>query len=399
MLPSLATLIAVVTPANALSNILSIAQGLGLSTTAWQPLGMARTIFTTMSQVVAAATGNVNLIAQGGYATTAAQMVDTNGLPITTWMDLVSLENYGNRRNPAVAAEGSVTFSNITNVYHGPFPAGTFHLTNPITGATYTNTFGFAIDGTSSPPTPVSITANFAADTPGAGGTAFEGLVLVMATPIPGVSVQPLAADMVGTDAETNNALLLRDIAKLGALSDNGAQGALIYVATTPNIIAGYGVVSAPITRAFGQLNTGTGTVTLYVANSDGAATGPDCAIVQAAEQAIAVPTGMTVVVAPSGEQSINVNATIFVTGPTAGISTIAEEAILAYFATVPINGVNGEDEGILPYSGVLAALQTSSQFITSIDMTEPAGDTDMTIGSVPILGGASIVVEQVPAS
>jgi hypothetical protein len=396
MLPTLAQLVATVTASNAYASILNIANQLGLSTTAWQPLGMARTIFATMSQVVASASGYVNLIAQGGYATTAAAMTDANGNPITTWMDLVSSEQYGNIRNPAVAASGVVGFANAQSVPYGPFPIGTLHLKNAATGDTFSNTLATEqIYGNAGSTVAFDSYIHVAADVLGT-GTTVDGTVLVMTTPFAGVTVLPLgqgasSPGMIGTPAETNQSLLARDINKLGSISPNGAGSALEYVATTASIIALYGTVSAPITRAQEQTSTSTGVVTLYIANANGPALSGDAIIVQAAEQALAVPTDMTLLVVPASSVYIVVTATIYIMGSSGGIAAAAQANVEEYLSLVPIGGLNGSSAGEVPQTGILSAIQITSEFlITEIDLVSPSGNTNVGVGGVPILDPSS---------
>ena len=60
----------------------------------------------------------VAFLAQGGYASLAALMVDGNGNPITTWMDLRGQDQYGTTRIAASSANGVVPINNSTgNTY------------------------------------------------------------------------------------------------------------------------------------------------------------------------------------------------------------------------------------------------------------------------------------------
>lgn len=396
MLPTLAQLVQVVTASNAYNSILTIAQQLGLSTTSWAPLGMARTILSTMSQIVASASGSVNLVAQGGYATTAAAMVDSNGQPITTWMDVVSSEQYNVLRNPAVAAEGVVAFANAQSVPYGPFAVGTLHLKNATTGDTFSNTLNTEqIFGNAGSTIPFNSLVHFEADVAGL-GTSVNGTVLVLTTPLAGVSVLPLGSagsstGLIGTPAESNAALLTRDLNKLGSLAPNGAGGALEYVATTQSIIAMYGTVSAPVTRAAEQLNGFTGITTLWIANADGPALSGDVAIVQAAEQALAVPTGMTLVVAAASEHTIVVTVTIYVLGSAGSVAADAAALVSLYFSLLPIGGTNGSTLGEVPRTGITASIQAANQLgITEIDYASPLTNIALAVNEVPVLDPAS---------
>jgi hypothetical protein len=404
VLPSLADLVSAVTATEALASIYQIANALGLTTTAWQPLGMARTILSTMSQVVAATSSYISLVAQGGYATTAALMVDSNGNPITAWMDLVSSDNYGNTRNPAIQAAGDVAFANVSAVPYS-IPVGGFKMKNPMSGATYSNTAVATIAPSGSPPTPQYSLVSMAADLayPGSSGTFATGTP-VLITGQPGVTAQALgthgsATSLVGSDAETNAALLVRDLAKLGSIAPNGAESALIYVATTAPanlgpgaqaIIAITGPLSTPVTRAFDTVALHTGIVSLYVANDNGPCSSGDVAIVQALEQGLAVPTDMTLTVMPAIAAPIVVTATIYVSGAAGSISADASAAVAEVFAGVPIGGIVGSGSGEVPLSTIYTAISSASPFIVEIDLAAPAGNVSLSLGEVPVLDPSS---------
>ena len=213
---------------------------------------------------------------------------------------LVGSEQYGVVRNPVVQAKGFVALANV-GAMQGPCAAGSVHFRHPSTGATYSNTLDgeFIAAGTALAPTYVLMPVEADVAYPGSNGNAVQGVTLSMTTPFPGVSVCALGTygssdNLVGTDAELNFALLARCKQKLQAISPDGADGALKYVAETPSIVALFGTVSAPITRARRWLDYATGIVWLWIANADGPALAGDVAVVQEAEQALAVPTGMT---------------------------------------------------------------------------------------------------------
>jgi hypothetical protein len=408
MIPTLSSLIATITPANALSNILQIANGLGLSTTSWGPFGVVMTMLETMAQVVSQQSVDVSLIAQGGYVTTAAAMTDSNGNPITTWLDLVASEMFNVTRQQAVAASGLVAISNTSTTPRGPFAVGTVHIQHPTTGATYSNSvageqmYGSAIAGT-----PFYSTMHFAADAAytGSAGNMVAGVRPVLTTPYPGCSCVALgtygsSSALVGTDAATNDAVLAACQAKLGAIAPNGAPGALVSVATTPAIVAAYGTVSAIITRARKSLNTSNGAVYLYIANANGPALSSDAAIVQLAEQALAVPTGMSLTVQPALTQLILVQAYIYCDGTPNNFATLAANAVEAYFASLPIGGTNLAVTGVVPISGILAAIQNAlTSSVTGINLGSPLVNVTMSSPYVvPVLHPASFfVVTQVP--
>lgn len=289
--PTLSELVTPATVSDVLGIELTVANVLGLPTTAWQPLGMARTILAVNANVASTYSNTVAFMAQGGYASYAAQMVDGNGNPVTTWMDLIGVENYNVTRIPATAAAGRVKVTNTSsNAY--PYIAGSLHFAHPTSGATYTNTAAGTIAANTA-----NQSIDIVADQPGSASNAAPGVVLTMVTPLLGVTVVPLVTALLGTDAETNQAYYQRCIAKLGTLSPNGPSQAYYYVATSrpvfgvtqpdgtvitaPSQQYPYDVVS-PVTRVTTSANTSTGTVLVYCANADGALTGCADAVISA---------------------------------------------------------------------------------------------------------------------
>jgi uncharacterized phage protein gp47/JayE len=391
MIPSLASLIKTNTAAESLSLMLEIAADLGLSTTSWGPFGMLIAAMETMATIVSLESQSVSAIAQGGYASTAAAMTDGQGNEIATWMDLVGSEQYGVVRSPAVQAEGVVALANV-GAMQGPCAAGSVHFRHPSTGATYSNTLDgeFIAAGTALAPVYVLMPVEADVAYPGSNGNAVQGVTLSMTTPFPGVSVCALGTlgssdNLVGTDAELNFAFLARCKKKLQAISPDGADGALKYVAETPSIVALFGTVSAPITRARRWLDYATGIVWLWIANADGPALAGDVAVVQEAEQALAVPTGMDLVVAPATDSAIQVVAWIYTTGPVAGLDVLAANAVASYFASLPIGGTNLALDGVVPLSGILSAIQAViPPAVTGVNLVTP--------GSNVVLGASSAV-------
>src|SRR5208282_3911875 len=97
----------------------------------------------------------------------------------TTWMDLVSADNYNVLRNPVVQAAGEVDFANTTATPY-PYQPGQLPIKNPLTGATYSNVSVATIAAAVSPPTPIHTLIEMAADTayPGTLGTMSSGIPL-----------------------------------------------------------------------------------------------------------------------------------------------------------------------------------------------------------------------------
>lgn len=289
---TLAQLVTPVSYADALTDELTIAAGLGLPTTAWQPIDPVRTFFTTTAQVVSDYSTTINLVAQGAYASYAATIpgvdanVDANGYE-TTWMDLRAYDQYGVTRIEAGQGAGTVALVNsTTSTFGSPYLPGTLHFQSPLGGQpTFTNSETVTITASATTSVPIVADAAF----PGSAGNVANGTTLIAVTPLIGVTVSPLAAAIVATAQETNAQLLTRCQNKLGSLSPNGPSQAYQFVASSLPVIGSVlptgaqwtdpttsypYAVTAAVTRASTVLNIGSGVIDVYVANGAGPVTG-----------------------------------------------------------------------------------------------------------------------------
>lgn len=399
--PSLAELVTPLTATDALEQLLLIEQVLGVPVTAWQALGIGRTIYETMAQEFADNSSIINFIAQGGYASYASQMVDPNGAPVTSWMDLIASEVYGISRIGAQYASLDDTQFILTNPdaqSYGPFGPGELHFGNAVTGATYHNTATVTI----APSTTTGVA--IIADQIGSAGTSAPSQITQMITPQGGVTCSNNST-ATGFDAETNAALYLRCIAKLGSLSPNGAALAYYFVATSildPTQPFYNPLLSKPITRA--KTITGAGTVDLYIANDDGAPSTGDTAIVDAAIQAWCVPLGVTAITHKATNLSIAVTYTAYVPAASGTTITLVENAVAAaltsLFRQYPIGGMVETSSNEVPVESIrgnifaaIAKLVPAYIARISVTVSVPAADTSVATTEVPVLGAVTPTV------
>lgn len=144
-----------------LSEMLSIAQTVGLPTTSWQPGAPERTILAIEAVTFAQSDVNISKMAQGGFLQSAAFGTVTftalNGtvvtLPVTPdpsnasqnptaapgWLDLLASNEYGVTRLAATYATGPLALVNLKGTSVGPYAAGAYHVANASTGAGYHN--------------------------------------------------------------------------------------------------------------------------------------------------------------------------------------------------------------------------------------------------------------------
>jgi len=404
---TLADLVSPATSDDVLALELSIAQALSLPVTAWQPLSMARTLLATRARIISGYADIVNLIAQGGYASYAALMVDVNNTPITTWMDLILANNFNVQRIPITFAAGPVPVSNSTASPYA-YTIGQLRFQNPTTGATYANTLNGTI--AASGPSNVVVQADQAFG--GTAGTSGAGVRLTLLTPLPGVTVNPLITSLVGQNAESNGAALTRAQSKLGTLS---ALGQL--AGTTPPVAPGganqsydfvlrsiptasvasatwpFAVVT-PITRV--SMVNSLGAVFPFVANAAGPLPSGDLLAAQAAVAFLCAPQAIFAQVQNAIPSPIDVSYTVYVRAsgmvPDLTITTNIADALSQYFATVPIGGISTSSPNIVPIAEIENVIFDANPGITiDLKMNDPTTDVFVGVGNVPQLGSGGI--------
>ena len=258
-----------------LATILNNAATIGLTTSAWQAGGIARTIFAITSNMLALEDVNASIMAQGGFldfaATGTVTFVDpftggsitryvtpdpsapatwpTSSVPFAGWLDILADSVYNVQRIQATNAAGTITFTNTSGSGTGTFQPGTFHVSNPATGATYSNTVAFSIPvGTSS--------TTFAADVAGTGSNSAAGTITNLITSVVGVTCTNPSAFNAG-NYESNTALAARCRLKVQAISSNGPKGAYQFFAlTAQQILQTATGLASPLTSTIAQANT-----------------------------------------------------------------------------------------------------------------------------------------------
>jgi len=413
---TLAALVAPITQAAALSWELTIATQLGLQTSTWQPLDPSRTILQINATLISNYASTVNLIAQGGYASYAAEMTDVNGNPITAWMDLISNDNYNVPRIQATAAAGPVPYTNASATSYAYTPTSPLKFQNPIApNATYTTTGSGTLSGSSSGTVNVVADAAFT----GSAGSVGVGTTLILLTPKSGVTINPQTVALVGTPQESNAALLARDKAKLGTLSSLSQLAAItgtttpvpaapggsylaygfvaktIPTASSPSSVWPYAVTAA-ITRET-DYAAGSGIVTVYIANASGAPSGGDVAAVSAAILALCVPQGVTATVLAATNLAVPITYVVYVRAsanlaPNTITANIAN-ALATYFSNLPIGGLVINGAGIVPLDGLIATIFGANSGTVDLVVQSPIRDTPVLPSQVPVLGALTATV------
>ena len=144
-----------------LGTMLTIAAQVQLPTTSWQSGAPERTIFAVQAVTFQQSDVNVSLMAQGGFLQSAASgsvtFTTVQGVTVTVpvtpdpsnssqnptgalgYLDLLSQNVYAVTRLDAQQAIGPLALVNLSASSIGPYAAGTYHVANTQTGATYNN--------------------------------------------------------------------------------------------------------------------------------------------------------------------------------------------------------------------------------------------------------------------
>ena len=272
-MPNLSDMVGTNTPTDVVNLLLGVANNVGLSLSAWNPLGVGRAIVQSVSTVYSMFTNTAAFLAQGAYASYAAQMRNADGSDVTQWLDLRGVDQYNLRRNQATYASCASTGFSVTtgSTAGGTFQPGQFHVSSPSTGQTYSNNSVVTFNANSVTPCAIQ------ADNPGTIANASPLTITQLVTPIAGATCSN-SAPLTGTNAETNAAYFNRCVLKLGSISPSGPAAAYDYVVQTysqtdPNSVRPappWPLTGGAITRSFTRANTATGVVTTTVGSPSG---------------------------------------------------------------------------------------------------------------------------------
>ena len=358
----------------------------GTSTTAWEPGAVARTIIAGVSIVLAAMSVLIALIAKSGFLS----------LSEGDWLTVVAREIYSTTRIEAVFATGTVTIDNASgNVYS--IAAGDLILLNTTTGATYRNTATVNIGSAET-----GVSAAVQADQQGSAGTAAAGQIDDLVTAYLGLSVTNEAA-IIGTDAESDPALVERAQEQVGSLSPNGPADAYSYFAKG----AVRDGTSVGVTRVKATPD-GNGSVDVLVATAVGAVTGDwddpdtDLGAVHLAMELNAVPLGVTLSTASATATTVNVVAELWIDERLADDDDAITASVMArlttLMATTPIGGVVIPPAGGKLYlQAIEAAISAAvSGYLVDLEVATPAADASVTSTHALVMGTLSLTINRV---
>lgn len=377
MTTQLSDLITAQTSDEILADELATAQANGLQTTTWQVGSVIRTILVIVANALAAFSQIIVEPIKGGFGDLLSSLA---------WATLWAKQTYNVDAIVAQPATGTVDFTNATGKTYTWNP-GDIIVAHSVTGKLYRNTLTTTI-------LPSATTANvpIASVEVGTANNAVPDTITVLVGPsMSGVTVNNPQA-VLGADDETVAALVPRARESLGALSPHGPKDAYNFVAKTPS----YSATSSPITRTSTYGDPSTGLVSVYLATATGAPTPADIAVVQLAIEKWSEPWGVNSTAVPATNVVVNISYTVWVSSglSAAVISTAINNALAAYFASIPIGGtVTAPATGQLYFDAlvvVIATAQTASGQslgIVRADLNVPASNVALTPSQVAVLG------------
>lgn len=347
-----------------------LAAGLGLPTTAWVSGAPTRVLIAILSEIYGTFLAPLLVsLAKSGF------LDDAEG----NWLTLLAAKVYGVTRIEATFATGEVTVTNAgAGVY--AFEIGEFSVRNSTTGATYHNAAYFEINGAG------AVAVDIVADVAGSAGSSGPGDIDELVVAITNVSVTN-ADDVLGVDAESDEDLRQRCRDRLGALSPNGPADAYRYVALTPELNGG-----ANVNRCLVKEASGDATLTIVVAAPDGAPTGGDVTLVQAAIDAYATPDSVTATVFAAIEQALTYTVNVIVSTE-AGLTTsewqtLIKQTLVDWVRTIPIEGIRLADPpalGKVPWRsvvGVVERIQVTAGSPYYVKQASLSSEVDVTVAA-----------------
>lgn len=384
---TLAELISEQSAAQVLQVLLDLADANGLSTSTWKSGDPMRTLLTIDAQKTADLTSLFVLAIRGGLLDYAEE----------GWLRLLAKQVYDVTFIPKTAASGEVTLT-LTGAASYTFAAGDLQFQASSTGKTYRNVDAGTLDTTTTPLT-IAVLAEEGGSDSSAAPTEIDTLV----TTLLGVTVSNANA-LVGTDVESDESLRERCRSKLGALSPNGPKAAYEYFARSALREDGSFV---DINRVRVSDDSATGEVVVVVASSSGAPIGDDLTIVDEAIQENCVPLTVTCTVEAAEAVSVAITYTAYVPDDAAETDAELEEAIenalIAYFTTLPIGGFQKIPGSGKVWRDLLSAVIASAEVVSgvsspvfSVTLTAPGVDVDLADNEVAILGAITPTITRV---
>lgn len=346
------------TPEEVRALILQLGAAAGFPSSAWQSFSTPRTMVELEAVSYADLAGLIGAIGASGFLDFASG----------PWLDLCVQGFYGVTRQPAVFTRGKLLLSDDAG--GGPF---TFDIEELTVSAGDELRFVNTEAGTLTASGTLSVA--FRAESPGAAWNLPEGTPLELASSLPGVSVvtdTPPAGTWItqqGGDEEADDALRLRARSRWGELGYGATEAAYLYWALT---------ASPEVTRVGLPNPLGDGVVYLYLAGTNGPASGAAAADVQAFLQP-RLPQGVRASVSPAVVRTIAVTGTAVVKAAYKASAQAAGNAAIAKLMAKHAVG------GVVYRSQIETSLMTCSPGMIDVQLPGLAATTVLLGGEVPV--------------
>lgn len=360
----------------ALYNIgIQVATALSLPVTSWSPGDPTRSLYWYLAEVLDVLEQIVVEFVRSGFLDYAEG--DDN-----EWLILLAEQVFGVTAVAATFATSTVTLTNNGGGLYVIEEAGQLTFRNSSTGKTYKNTS----TGTLNPGPGTTLTLDVTADEAGSDSSASANEIDELVTTLLEIEVTASTA-ATGFDAETAASIRDRCRDKLGSLSPNGPPDAYSYVVRTPELVGTSG-----ITRVRTDAD-GFGNVDVTVAGPSGAVSAADLALAQAAIVRYAAPLGVNANARNSTNVPIAITYQLWlyedVSADEDTVEDTVEAALAAMFAVRPIGGdVISPATGRLYHSMIESTIRSVyPAHAFRVDVSTPAGNTDLTLTQVATLG------------
>lgn len=380
---ALATLILPVNRDQYFASILGIANGLGLETETWRSGDPTRSEFYAVAIEAELRESLVVDTIRGGY-------LDLSG---EQWLTLLARYRFNVERRQAVKGTCTVRLTNQSAAAYLDLQPGDITVKNSTTKATYRSTTGGDLAGGIGQTLDVEVEAEVA----GSGGTSGTGEIDELVTALPNVDCTNTTA-AIGTDQESDPALIERCRAKFASLSPAGPKAAYHYAATTPELNGG-----ASVTRTRVVADSDTGEVQVYLANDSGAVTSEDRDLAEEAIETWANPLCIdcTVSAATPVVQAITYTLWVYdsIAQTNEEIEELIEDALIEEFKRIPVGGdiIPPATTGKLYQGRVIATILAAvAGHGFRVTLTVPAADVDLDPSEVLTLGTVTATINQV---
>jgi phage-related baseplate assembly protein len=347
----------------------------GITTTSWKPGAVVRTLIAVFSTMLASLSELAAHLASSGFLALSAG----------EWLTLVARYVYGVERFTGAFASGDLSFDNAGGgVYTGG--PGDLIGRNSGTGKTYRNTAAFTIGSGAT-----GVIIPFQAVELGTASTSTPGTIDTLVTPLAGVTVTNPAA-LIGADAESDEALRLRCVEKLGSLSPNGPRDAYAYIARS-TILDGANV---GVTRVKTTAD-GIGGVDVYLADATGTLSGTvgdpttKLGAVDEGIQTQCAPLAITARTHAASAKSIAVTYELWIRRRSMSDSDVqgaVTTQLTSWMSSQPIGGHDIGAGGKVYVSAIESVIGATEVLdVIRVVVTVPAADVTIAATEAPVVG------------